>query len=450
MITVLDPKKISDPEIEMMLMAFYSRSSKPIKERLDSLGSNEESIKESLKKYYLGYGHKSIGDCGSASVFIEGVSMLAAKALESSPLFNGQETSSRYINFSQTKIKDPLYCKEILNDWMEIYDSLQEPISYWLQEKFPIQSTQSDSTYKSAISAKTFDITRCYLPAGIETQLGLKMTFSSLNDLLEKLNYHPLNEVRNISVEILGNLINQFPSSFQKFNHSSEKANFLEKTAEKEFYLQGTPPWSQGLDVCNDVNSLLFDYEYSVLTAKRPKGTMLPSYLNKYGTLTIKYDLDFGSWRDIQRHRNTLSNRCSPLFHTGAFNKQYLQVLPKSLKEPTWDKLYSIYDKLHLLKQKIEPSQKYDLQYYHPLGSVVNAELVLTVPELFYILELRSSPSVHFTLRNQIHSIWNELKDTDFNLVYNHINEEESEFFYNRGLQTITKESKECQAQHFS
>jgi hypothetical protein len=108
----------------------------------------------------------------------------------------------------------------------------------------------------------------------------------------------------------------------------------------------------------------------------------------------------------------------------------------------------SIYDQLFQLKQKIEPSQKYDLQYYYPLGSMVNAELVLTLPELFYILELRSSPSVHFTLRKLIHSIWNQLKETKFSIIYNHINEQESEFFYQRGKQTITKDSKECQSQN--
>ena len=434
MITVIDPEKISNPETIAMLMAFYSRSTIPIQERLSSLGETESNIKESLKKYYLGYGHASIGDCGDASIFIENISMLAAKALESFPLFNGQETSSRYINFEKQHIHDPLNTKEsadILNCWMDLYKDMQIPVYNLLTEQFPIQSSQNLTTYHNALSARCFDITRAFLPAGISTQVGMKMSFRALNDALLKLDYHPLEEVGNISKEILRKLIVQFPNTFNPRSFEINKINYLKNSIEKEFYLLNAPSFSQPLLIHDTVDNSLFDNEYPILK-NRPKGILLPSYLNTYGTIKIRFSLDFGSWRDLQRHRNTLSNRCTPLFHTCTFNMMYLNSLDNYLKKKAINVISDQYDKLKYLRS----FDKYLLQYYYPLGTLVNCEIMLTIPELFYILELRSSPSVHFTLRNLIHQIWNKLKPK-YGIIDNYINEDETDFHYNRGNQTI-------------
>ena len=53
-----------------------------------------------MRNHYVGYNHKSIGDCGTTTLFIENVSLLAAKAIQDNPLYSGQETSTRYIDFT--------------------------------------------------------------------------------------------------------------------------------------------------------------------------------------------------------------------------------------------------------------------------------------------------------------------------------------------------------------
>ena len=75
---------------------FYSKDDLKILE--------EKGADDFMSKFYVGYGHKSIGDCGSCTIFIEGVSMLAAKAIQDSKLYNGQEASTRYIDFSNQKM----------------------------------------------------------------------------------------------------------------------------------------------------------------------------------------------------------------------------------------------------------------------------------------------------------------------------------------------------------
>lgn len=438
-ITVLNPYELSDPEVIAMILAFYSRSSKPIKERLETLGNSEEKIKESLKKYYLDYGHQSIGDLGSAAVFLEGLSFLAAKAFEASPLFNGQESSSRYLDFSNREMIDPLetpQSKEILNSWMSFYSSIQEDINDYLRNKNPKDESQDDVVYENAIKAKTFDITRSLLPGGMTTQMGLKMTFSSLSRLLSYLSQHPLREVSSLSGETFEKLMKQFPSSFRP--QSPQKANYIKDVVDKEFYLQFTPPFPRNLAIIDSIDETIFDKEYTTLK-NRTKGSMLPSYLNAYGTFKFEFSLDYGSWRDLQRHRNTLSNRCCSLSHLDSFNYDYINFLPEELKNTISNFIIDQYEKIFILKQSLSWSrQVYELQYYYPLGNNVNCELVLTLPELFYILELRSSKSVHFTLRNLIHDIWNRLKPK-YSVIPSFIDEEPSEFFYSRGNQTIKK-----------
>jgi len=68
----------------------------------------EKGADNFMSKFYVGYGHKSIGDCGSITLFIEGVSMLGAKAIQDTKLYNGQEASTRYIDFSKQPILNPL------------------------------------------------------------------------------------------------------------------------------------------------------------------------------------------------------------------------------------------------------------------------------------------------------------------------------------------------------
>lgn len=446
-ITVIDPKDISDPELTAMLMSFYSRSSLPIQERLLSLGGSEEKIKESLKKYYLGYGHSSIGDCGDASCFIEGVSFLAAKALESSSLFNGQESSSRYINFERNGFYDPFQSsvsKTLLKNWLEFYSSIQGPIKKFLYQEFPLEEDQRLSVYESAVTAKCFDITRSLLPAGMKTQLGLKMSFRSLREHLNKLRFHPLEEVVLIANQLMEKLSNQFPSSFENVINEKQRAidDYTRTFSEKEFYLLKTsPPFFQKIiTITDNINPSVLDKEYSIL-ANRPKGAALPSYLASYGTMNIQFSIDYGSWRDLQRHRNTLSNKCSPLSSMLNFNDAYFNCLPNLLKSKINDFIADQYELIFSFKKSeiYTATDFYNLQYLLPLGNMVNCELVLTLPELFYILELRSSPSVHFTLRHWVQEVWNNLKGK-YSVITNYITDEDSsssDFYYQRGNQTI-------------
>jgi len=87
------------PELQAALGATLSRDPGSIKDRLRKLLGNETTQKRIMDVFFKKYGHNSIGDMGEFMISIEGLSMMGAlKAIES-PLFNGQEASTRYIDF---------------------------------------------------------------------------------------------------------------------------------------------------------------------------------------------------------------------------------------------------------------------------------------------------------------------------------------------------------------
>ena len=78
----------------------------------------------------------------------------------------------------------------------------------------------------------------------------------------------------------------------------------------------------------------------------------------------------------------------------------------------------------------------YDAQYFYPFGTQVLCELNLSIPELVYIYELRSSQMVHPTLRNVV----KHFKDILRNLIPTialYGDSRDDEFTVKRGTQTI-------------
>ena len=67
-----------NPEDNAMMQALYSRSSKSVAEHVAKVKKTGSG--KFMEQFYVGYGHLSIADCGSTTLFTEGLSMLADKA----------------------------------------------------------------------------------------------------------------------------------------------------------------------------------------------------------------------------------------------------------------------------------------------------------------------------------------------------------------------------------
>lgn len=415
------------PEDAAMLQALYSRSA-------DSVETHLEKVKNSgsgkfMEKFYVGYGHDSIADCGSTTLFIEGLSILADKALQDWPLYSGQETSTRYVDMTQQPIIDPLGTadsKIIIKDWMNFYVTAHEPLTTHLKQLYPQQNTETADVYERAIKARVFDILRGWLPAGITTQLSWHTNLRQAKDKLALMRHHPLPEARQIAEELLVKLRATYPSSFS--HHLNDYQENYRRDLMHDFGYYDT---DQSIDFSYKINLDKNELQsYTGILQKRPPKTCLPLTLNELGNLRFDFLLDYGSFRDIQRHRNGVCRM--PLLTTKfGFHNWYLNQLPYDLRQ----------NGEILLNKQIKainelPVSPIDKQYYTAIGFNVACRLSYGLMAAVYTIELRSGKTVHPTLRQIAHKMHRVLVN-ELPFLKLHSDLEEATWDIKRGLNTI-------------
>ncbi len=412
-VILLDTGATIDAEAEAMLQALHSRSTGGLKHHLKIL--EKRGPEDFMANFYVGYGHKSIGDCGSVTLFIEGVSMLAAKAIQDWPLYSGQESSTRYLDFAKQKFIDPTENKEfvdpirnaaskyIFESWRHFYKDALPILKEDLKKRYPKLKDEDDKVYEKAISARAFDILRAFLPAGTSTNLAWHSNLRQIADKLLYLRHHPLEEVRNIAQAIEKVLKERYPSSFshKKYEETEKYAEF----AMQNYYYHNKSCPSFKMTKNSLDKKMLEDKAVQMLLKKRPNAkTELPKYLSLLGNVDFEFQLDFGSFRDLQRHRS-LKQRMPLLTLDLGFESWYLNELPKELKEKA-EKFIKEQEKVIKSLSK----DKHLRQYYIAMGYKIANKISGDLPALVYTAELRSTRFAHPTVRKVAFKIINYLE----------------------------------------
>lgn len=424
---ILDKGEIIDSEAEAMLQALHSRSTWWLLHHLHIL--EEKGADNFMAKFYVWYGHKSIGDCWSATIFIEWLSMLAAKAIQDTKLYNGQESSTRYIDFSKQTIINPWNTdlwKTILEKQRAFYLYLQEPLIRYMEQLYPNDQSTHEQTYIKTVKAKVFDITRWFLPAWCSTNLARHTTLRQIADRILVLRHHPLQEVRNISYALQECIIKKYPNSFS--THTFEQTEMYLESVRNHYYQKTIK--TQVFEVTHDAINKVWLTDYLSIFNNRPNNkTELPAFLDLLGTISFSYHLDFWSFRDVQRHRSPFQRMPLLTTHIG-FHEWYLDSLPKQLQEEAKDHLKWVVDSI----QRLDIAEDVQ-QYFLPMWFKMQCELMWTLPALTYLSELRSSQYVHPTLRPIAKKIWSYLQDTYWIKVF--LDNTEDGFDTRRGTQDI-------------
>lgn len=244
-----------DSELRAMLLAKYSRSYGSIATRIPDTPEKAVKDKQQLRQIYVGYGHKSVGQLGQTTIFFEGVSMLAAMAIEADVLFNGQESSTRYINFDTQPTID---CGNPAvaawqQRWRVLYHQALNHLMTQLQQDYPIEPGAEAGRYNNAIRARAFDIAGGLLPAGFTTCVGFTGTFDALNDHISTMMFHPLQEVRGLAVMAAEGLMRKYPCAaypidkYERYGrHRVPNGEFLSGLhVEGYYYYPGTFEYEQ-------------------------------------------------------------------------------------------------------------------------------------------------------------------------------------------------------------
>lgn len=456
-----------NPEDVAMVQALYSRSDASVDDHLDKLQATGSS--NFMSRYYIGYGHASIGDCGTTHLFIENVSILAAKVIQNHPLYNGQESSTRYIDFGSPKlvqgvddVKADGLALEIQQKLLDFYNASLPKVVELLKKKHAHQlDGDNQEVFDRAINARAFDIMRGFLPAGVCTQLSWSTTLRNALEVCRDLITHPLEEIRMLSDMILKQLAEKYPSSFplpSKVFKNADEEMFYDAQADEYSYqvpcLKG--PATRGMKVSSPIpheygttylssfngpyisapsivkytagkynhelpekptEGLMFEavkHIKAFLTNKRPRGSLPPRHLETLGRFSIWLNIDYGSYRDLQRHR---AGYCSLpiLSHETLFNAWYMDSL-RTLDYTLHANAHHLLGEHRELMRELERrlSGSYDvrkMQYMVPMGYNVVVQLDYSFRQMVYVAELRSGRMVHPTLRLVAHQMANSIRE---------------------------------------
>ncbi len=384
------------PEDVAMMQALYSRSPKSVTEHVEKV--KQSGSGKFMATFYVGYGHASIADCGSTTIFIEDISILSDKAIQDWQLYSGQETSTRYIDMGRRAIIDPLRTtesKQILNNWMAFYNNNQEKIQQYLKEKYPRQENEDETVYTKAIKARGFDIMRGFLPAGITTQLSWHTNLRQAWDHLALLRHHPLQETRTTAELMIAKLKEKYSHSFSHVEQDDQET-YRAATVGKYSYFSPANPVAFSMTTTIGKDEL---QKYQEVIDSRPMKTALPNFLGDLGTCTFNFILDYGSFRDIQRHRSGLCRM--PLLTTDlGFHDWYLQQLPDDLRASAQTLINAQTELINKLETTPEIKQ-----YYTAIGFNVACRFTFPLPAVAYVIELRSNKTVHPSLRHIAHQM---------------------------------------------
>lgn len=436
-IVVIDSGAVLTAEMTAMLQALHSRSNEGINGHLQVLA--ERGADKFMSTYYVQYGHKSIGDCGVGVVFIEGISMLAAKAIQDSKLYNGQEASTRYIDFANQPFLNPEGTeagRAIQENWRLFYLKAVAEMTKVLPDRYPIGTDEKERSYQKAIEARAFDITRGFLPAGASTNIAWTTTLRQFDDRIMQLRHHPLAEVREIADKLNEAMLAMYPSSFKA--HDDER--YEKYRATHEYNAKANEQYYHHDADCPEL-ALVRDginhddlKPFQSLLSERPDRTELPKWLGAYGEVAFQFTLDFGSFRDIQRHR-AVTQRMPLLTSDIGFHDWYLEELTDDLRTEATE----LIDQLGNAANQLTTDTALR-QYYLPMGFKISNLISGDLPAWVYLVELRASSLVHPTLAVQAAKMADILRETykDIDLAI-HITSEAGRFDVKRGEADIVK-----------
>jgi thymidylate synthase ThyX len=366
---------INLPEvIKGALFSRYSRSPHGLREILqkefiqsDQSGFADIAIAEQdqslaiqkAKAFYdrvlIGYGDDSVAELGGAHLACEGISNIAAKAIEDSRLgISFLEKSTRYVAFDQKINGQYLYYKEptimasafrgiYVNTMDHLFDTYSElilPMTTFLSDYYPREEGVSDRAYGNTIRAKALDLLRGLLPMATLTNVGLFGNGRALEHLLIKLNGSGHRELIELSTSMEAELKQMIPSFVKRASsdHGYAYSHYLESTRNNtrkvaQAITQKHAIGERLVTLCNHdrdaidrvVTGIIHDsstdswqsiYHQVRKLANDKKQEIIQTYLGDrasrhqkpgraFEETSYTFDIfaDIGAYRDLQRHR---------------------------------------------------------------------------------------------------------------------------------------------------
>lgn len=441
------------PEVWALMQARYSRSKGGLRESfLDLLKEDEsnfnslvEEIKKTgqgeatkhatekaiqfMEKWVLGYGHSSVAEGAVVGFGLEGVSILATKVIEDNRLCSFCEKSTRYVSFDRSSF----YQDEVLNasefageinemlDYLfGVYTKLDAPVLEYVRGVAPLEEGGNQAAWTRATASRRFDATRYLLPTCTKTSLGWTLNARNLSHAISKLLSHPLKEMNEIGEKLKAAGGDVLPSLL-KF---SEKSDYICETNKdmQSFNFDRSFFDGEKVKLVNSssnpedmiIASILYRYENCSFDEAKSrvvgmtlseKEAVLDKYLGKMGkfdapmreleheNFTFDIVMDYGAFRDLQRHR--ICTQTNQLF-TADLGYD----VPADIVSAGMETEYRLaMDKAKAVYEKVRVKYPFEAQYLLPLGFRKRFLITMNMREVCHFINLRTTPLAHDSYR---------------------------------------------------
>ena len=431
------------PEVRAVTFAKCSRSPESFEDIAREL--TEEKSAKFHEKWVVGYGHSSVAEHAILSIAMENVSILATKVIEDNRLVSYTEKSTRYQIFDRHRYYKPakvmksslgkLY-EETGNFLFDTYERLCPQVNAFVKKKNPCKPETSPKVYETTCKAKTCDIIRYILPIATQTNLGMTINARNLEHAIRKLLSHPLDEMKEIGQEIKSVAVQVTPTLVKYADYNEYLVKIPEYLEEKSkdtlSYIKEADGQSVTLvDYDKEaedkiITALLYrgNNKLSARQIKEKVKTLTPEQKEKiletafkdmgehnwpireleHAYYTFDILIDYGAFRDIQRHRIcTQTNQPATCDHGYA--------MPEEINELGLSEEYQeCMEKAAGAFYKIREKFPVEAEYITPLAYKKRVLMTANFREWWHFIKLRSGKRGHISYRRVAQEIYYEIK----------------------------------------
>jgi len=373
----------------------------------------------------------------------ENVSQRAAKLLEHSQLGAFQEKSTRYLDFSEDSL---VYPPELLSSaygeesrWqgrqtMVAYRDLLDRMKIHFEAHLPRREFKSEASWRRTAHARAFDVSRYLLPCAVRTSVGATLPTRETERHISALLASPHGEIRALALRMRDEAVKTNPGLLRHVQPNT----YLERTTGDLAILAAELAWdvpvradepsvelswiSPDIELLALASALAATEKTSLPTAVlrerlRAAGPELSARIaeaalgkrgshdewpKEFAVGQIGFDLvlDFGAWRDLQRHRVGLQLRARPAVDLG-------YSVPAELSHPDLvaelDLYRRVMDRSGEFHARVARERPYDAEYLPLLGHHCAWTCAMDLRQWAYLVELRSGASGHSSYRTVAH-----------------------------------------------
>ena len=397
-----------DPEMFAALGATLSRNPMPLRERFTEVTPKQRN--RIIGKFFRDYGHSSIGEMGHLMIAVEDVSMYGALRTIEFPRFQGQEASTRYIDFSDKPkylLPSTLWCREAVESIVERWFCLYRDVLNMLREEFEKQGMESKDA-----EPKAYDIAGAFLPLSACTSVVLTCDIRNLIEHAWEMQSHEgYSEVIAIGGHLLRVINHLCPNSVKKERSIGElglRAMLRDRLARHARSENAADNLTRFF--WPHVSFDLFDKAACFPAVDNILRVALDSrlsddFLGRFGMIRCTGMISMRSLRDLWRHRPFakafwIAEERGHVPLEFGFARWYLDQIPEAHRVEVGLRVNELLGFCRLRADVFSPE---GMLYFLPMGVKVYFEMNGTLDKWLYLLRLRSGVRVHPEVRSVVH-----------------------------------------------